>query len=172
MSSSRKTTRSGSLKSVASSLVSADSPTPVEAPPAKNVHTAVGKNDKTLRKTKTVPNPINLAPVAGSPVGTQMASSSNNNNTGGNNDVVAFINQQMEELRNMLVSSHQQMVSRLEEMQRQNDGRFAKIEAEFENFVPAIDKRFGEVEQRIVFIWYKLKKRIMPKRMLRLLQLE
>ena len=149
MSSSRKTTRSGSLKSVASSLASADSPTPVEAPPTKNAHTAVGKNEKTLRKMKSGPNPINVAPVAGSPVGTQVAPP-NNNNTGGSNDVVAFINQQMEELRNMLVNSHQQMVTRLEEMQRQNDGRFAKIEAEFENFVPAIDKRFGEVEQRIV----------------------
>ena len=149
MSSSRKTTRSGSLKSVASSLASADSPTPVEAPPTKNAHTAVGKNEKTLRKMKTGPNPINVTPVAGSPVGTQVAPP-NNNNTGGSNDVVAFINQQMEELRNMLVNSHQQMVSRLEEMQRQNDGRFAKIEAEFENFVPAVDKRFGEVEQRIV----------------------
>ena len=56
----------------------------------------------------------------------------------------------MEEFRNMLISTHQQMVSRMQMMQTQSDHRFTKIEAELSNFIPFVDQRFGEVERRVV----------------------
>jgi len=43
-------------------------------------------------------------------------------------DFVALINKEIEEFRNMLLSSQQQMVSKLEAMQSQSENRFAKIE--------------------------------------------
>jgi len=46
---------------------------------------------------------------------------------------------QMEEFRNMLLSSQLQRVSWLEEMQIQSEDKFAKIEAELSNFFPAVD---------------------------------
>jgi len=55
----------------------------------------------------------------------------------------------MDEFRNMLISSQQQMVSRLEQMQTQSENRFVKIEAELSSFIPTVDQRFGEVEKRV-----------------------
>ena len=60
-------------------------------------------------------------------------------------DFADLINKQMEEFRNMLLSSQQQMVSRLEEMQTKSENRFAKIEAEFDRFIPVMNQWLGEV---------------------------
>ncbi|KAG4094391.1 hypothetical protein H8356DRAFT_1333391 [Neocallimastix lanati (nom. inval.)] len=47
-------------------------------------------------------------------------------------------------LLNMLLSSQQQMVLRLEEMQTKSENRFAKIEAEFDRFIPVMNQWLEE----------------------------
>ena len=76
--------------------------------------------------------------------------SSRKNKSGGAMDIAALINNQMEEFRNMLLSSQQQIVSRLEETQTQSETRLAKIEAELSSFILAVAQLFGEVERRVV----------------------
>jgi len=49
----------------------------------------------------------------------------------------------------MLISSQQQMVSRLEQMQTQSENRFTKIETKLSSFIPAVDQRFREVKKRL-----------------------
>ena len=49
----------------------------------------------------------------------------------------------------MMISTQQQKTVMIEQMQTQNEMRFAKIEAELSNFIPAVDQRFGEVERRV-----------------------
>ena len=55
----------------------------------------------------------------------------------------------MEEFKNMMISTQQQTAAIIEQMQTQSEMRFAKIEAELSNFIPAVDQRFGEVERRV-----------------------
>jgi len=49
----------------------------------------------------------------------------------------------------MMISTQQQIAAMIEQMQTQSEVRFAKIEAEFNQFITAVDQRFGEVERRV-----------------------
>ena len=64
-------------------------------------------------------------------------------------DFAALLSKQMEDFRNMIISTQQQTAAMIEQMQNQSEMRFAKIEAELSNFIPAVDQRFGEVERRV-----------------------
>jgi len=64
-------------------------------------------------------------------------------------DFAALLSKQMEDFKNMMISTQQQTAAMIEQMQNQSEMRFAKIEAELSNFIPAVDQRFGEVERRV-----------------------
>ena len=64
-------------------------------------------------------------------------------------DFTALLSKQMEEFKNMMISTQQQIAAMIEQMQTQSEVRFAKIEAEFNQFITAVDQRFGEVERRV-----------------------
>jgi len=64
-------------------------------------------------------------------------------------DFAALLSKQMEDFKNMIISTQQQTAAMIEQMQNQSEMRFAKIEAELSNFIPAVDQRFGEVERRV-----------------------
>jgi len=64
-------------------------------------------------------------------------------------DFAALLSKQMEEFKNMMISTQQQIAAMIEQMQTQSEVRFAKIEAEFNQFITAVDQRFGEVERRV-----------------------
>ena len=61
-------------------------------------------------------------------------------------DFAALLSKQMEDFKNMILSTQQQTAAMIEQIQNQSEMRFAKIEAELSNFIPAVDQRFGEVE--------------------------
>ena len=75
--------------------------------------------------------------------------SSTNNNNGGVANFTAFINKQMEEFKDMLLSSQKQMASKLEVIQNHSESRFSKIEDELINLIPGVEKRISEVERRV-----------------------
>ena len=81
--------------------------------------------------------------------GTNQGESSSKNVNAGAMDFAALLNKKMEEFKNMMISTQQQKTVMIEQMQTQNEMRFAKIEAELSNFIPAVDQRFGEVERRV-----------------------
>jgi len=58
-------------------------------------------------------------------------------------DFDALMNKQMEQFRNIMIISPQQIVSRLEQMWTQSEDRLDKIEDEFSSLLPA--ERFREV---------------------------
>jgi len=60
-----------------------------------------------------------------------------------------LLSKQMEDFKNMMISTQQQTAAMIEQMQNQSEMRFAKIEAELSNFIPAVDQRFREVERRV-----------------------
>ncbi|ORY08494.1 hypothetical protein LY90DRAFT_519023 [Neocallimastix californiae] len=153
----RKTTRSGSLKSSVGSVTAENSFTPVEAPPARRQNTGDKKTTSTPEKPAALkPKPAVAAetskpeaskPEARKPGITQGESSNKNNNAGAMN-FAALLSKQMEEFKNMMISTQQQ-TSTIEQMQTQSEVRFAEIEAELSQFIPAVDQRFGEVERRV-----------------------
>jgi len=49
----------------------------------------------------------------------------------------------------MMISTQQQTAAMIELMQTQSKIRFAKIEAELNNFIPIVDQRFGKVKRRV-----------------------
>jgi len=110
---SRKTPRSGSLKSSVGSMFAEIIPTPVEAPPAWHQNTGDKKTTSTSEKTaasKPKPAAVREAskpeankPEASKPRTTQGESSSKNNNVGAM-DFAALLNKQMEEFRNIMIS--------------------------------------------------------------------
>ena len=57
-------------------------------------------------------------------------------------DFAALLSKQMEDFKNMIISTQQQTAAMIEQMQNQSEMRFAKIEAELSNFIPAVDQRF------------------------------
>ena len=67
--------------------------------------------------------------------------SSTNNNNGGVANFTAFINKQIEEFKDMLLSSKQQMASKLEAIQNQSESRFSKIEDGLINLIPGVEKK-------------------------------
>ncbi|KAG4094851.1 hypothetical protein H8356DRAFT_997862, partial [Neocallimastix lanati (nom. inval.)] len=154
----RKTTRSGSLKSSVGSVTAESSPTPVEAPPSRRQNTGDKKMTTTPEKpaaTKPKPavapeksQPEASKPEASRPETNQGESSSKNVNAGVM-DFAALLSKQMEDFKNMIISTQQQTAAMIEQMQNQSEMRFAKIEAELSNFIPAVDQRFGEVERRV-----------------------
>ena len=81
--------------------------------------------------------------------GTNQGESSSKNVNAGAMDFAALLSKQMEDFRNMIISTQQQTAAMIEQMQNQSEMRFAKIEAELSNFIPAVDQRFGEVERRV-----------------------
>jgi len=64
-------------------------------------------------------------------------------------DFTALLSKQMEEFKNMMINTQQQIAAMIGQMQTQSEVRFAKIEAEFNQFITAVDQRFGEVERRV-----------------------
>ena len=112
----RKTTRSGSLKSSVGSVAADNSPTPLEAPPARPQNTGDKKATNTPEKPATQkPKPAAAAeiskseaskPEASKPKATQGESSSKNN-TAGAMDFAALLSKQMEEFKNMMISTQQ-----------------------------------------------------------------
>jgi len=149
----RKTTRSDSLKSSVGSVVADNSPLPVEAPPARRQNTGDKKTTNTpekpaASKPKPAVAPETSKPEASKPGATQRESSSKSNNAGAM-DFAALLSKQMEEFKNMMISTQQQTAAMIEQMQTQSEVRFAKIEAELSHFIPAVDQRFGEVEKRV-----------------------
>ncbi|ORY10374.1 hypothetical protein LY90DRAFT_518706 [Neocallimastix californiae] len=117
----RKTTRSGSLKSSVGSVAAESSPTPVEAPPSRRQNTGDKKTTSTPEKpAASKPKPA-AAPEKSQPEasksetrkpGTNQGESSNKNVNAGAMD-------------------------------------FAALLTELSNFIPAVDQRFGEVERRV-----------------------
>ncbi|ORY26738.1 hypothetical protein LY90DRAFT_513675 [Neocallimastix californiae] len=154
----RKKTRSGSLKSSVGSVAAENSPTPVEAPPARRQNTGDKKTTSTPEKpAASKPKPAAAAetskpeaskPEASKPGATQGESSSKSNNAGAM-DFAALLSKQMEEFKNMMISTQQQTAAMIEQMQTQSEVRFAKIEAELSQFIPEVDQQFGEVEKRV-----------------------
>ena len=82
--------------------------------------------------------------------GTNQGESSNKGNNPGVVDFAALLNKQLEEFKNMMISTQQQTAAMIEQIQTQSETRFARIEAELSNFIPAVEQRFGEVERRVV----------------------
>jgi len=64
-------------------------------------------------------------------------------------DFAALLSKQMEEFKNIMISTQQQTAALIKQIQAQSKVRFAKIEAEFSHFIPAVDQRFGEVERMV-----------------------
>jgi len=64
-------------------------------------------------------------------------------------DFAALLSKQMEEFKNMMISTQQQTAALIKQIQAQSKVRFAKIEAEFSHLIPAVDQRFGEVERMV-----------------------
>ncbi|KAG4084155.1 hypothetical protein H8356DRAFT_1378220, partial [Neocallimastix lanati (nom. inval.)] len=154
----RKTTRSGSLKSSVGSVTAESSPTPVEAPPSRRQNTGDKKMTSTpekpaASKPKPAAAPEKSQPEASKPEasrpGTNQGESSSKNVNAGAMDFAALLSKQMEDFKNMIISTQQQTAAMIEQMQNQSEMRFAKIEAELSNFIPAVDQRFGEVERRV-----------------------
>jgi len=154
----RKTTRSGSLKSSVGSVTAESSPTPVEAPPSRRQNTRDKKVTSTpekpaASKPKPAAAPEKSQPEASKPEaskpGTNQGESSSKNVNAGAMDFAALLSKQMEDFKNMMISTQQQTAAMIEQMQNQSEMRFAKIEAELSNFIPAVDQRFGEVERRV-----------------------
>ncbi|ORY12056.1 hypothetical protein LY90DRAFT_637107 [Neocallimastix californiae] len=154
----RKTTRSGSLKSSVGSVTAESSPTPVEPPPSRRQNTGDKKMTSTpekpaASKPKPAAAPEKSQPEASKPEasrpGTNQGESSSKNVNAGAMDFAALLSKQMEDFKNMIISTQQQTVAMIEQMQNQSEMRFAKIEAELSNFIPAVDQRFGEVERRV-----------------------
>ncbi|KAG4100932.1 hypothetical protein H8356DRAFT_1034704 [Neocallimastix lanati (nom. inval.)] len=154
----RKTTRSGSLKSSVGSVTADSSPTPVEAPPSRRQNTGDKKMTTTpekpaASKPKPAAAPEKSQPEASKPEasrpGTNQGESSSKNVNAGAMDFAALLSKQMEDFKNMIISTQQQTAAMIEQMQNQSEMRFAKIEAELSNFIPAVDQRFGEVERRV-----------------------
>ncbi|ORY20200.1 hypothetical protein LY90DRAFT_634010 [Neocallimastix californiae] len=154
----RKTTRSGSLKSSVGSVTAESSPTPVEAPPSRRQNTGDKKMTSTpekpaASKPKPAAAPEKSQPEASKPEasrpGTNQGESSSKNVNAGAMDFAALLSKQMEDFKNMIISTQQQTAAMIEQMQNQSEMKFAKIEAELSNFIPAVDQRFGEVERRV-----------------------
>ncbi|KAG4083478.1 hypothetical protein H8356DRAFT_1017464, partial [Neocallimastix lanati (nom. inval.)] len=154
----RKTTRSGSLKSSVGSVTAESSPTPVDAPPSRRQNTGDKKMTTTpekpaASKPKPAAAPEKSQPEASKPEasrpGTNQGESSSKNVNAGAMDFAALLSKQMEDFKNMILSTQQQTAAMIEQMQNQSEMRFAKIEAELSNFIPAVDQRFGEVERRV-----------------------
>ncbi|KAG4086748.1 hypothetical protein H8356DRAFT_961991, partial [Neocallimastix lanati (nom. inval.)] len=93
--STRKTARSGLLKSSVGSIVANSSPTPAEAPTARRQNTGSKKTIKI--KPAVVPVTSKHESIHGE--------SSTNNNNGGVTNLTAFINKHMEEFKDILLSS-------------------------------------------------------------------
>ncbi|KAG4094405.1 hypothetical protein H8356DRAFT_881496, partial [Neocallimastix lanati (nom. inval.)] len=154
----RKTTRSGSLKSSVGSVTAESSPTPAEAPPSRRRNTGDKKMTTTpeksaVSKPKPAVAPEKSQPEASKPEAsrpeTNQGESSSKNVNAGAMDFAALLSKQMEDFKNMIISTQQQTAAMIEQMQNQSEMRFAKIEAELSNFIPAVDQRFGEVERRV-----------------------
>jgi len=137
----RKTTRSGSLKSSVGIVVAESSPTPVEAPPARRQNTGdkktTGNPEKpAASKPKPATAPEANKPEAGksearkyeaSKPGTTQRESLSKSNNAGAIDFTALLSKQMEEFKNMMISTQQQTVAMIEQMQIQSEIRFAKF---------------------------------------------
>ncbi|KAG4101390.1 hypothetical protein H8356DRAFT_932983 [Neocallimastix lanati (nom. inval.)] len=154
----RKTTKSGSLKSSVGSVAAKSGPTPVEAPPSRRQNTGDKKTTSTpekpaVSKPKPAAAPEKSQPEASKPEaskpGTNQGESSSKNVNARAMDFAALLSKQMEDFKNMMISTQQQTAAMIEQMQNQSEMRFAKIEAELSNFIPAVDQRFGEVERRV-----------------------
>ncbi|ORY21669.1 hypothetical protein LY90DRAFT_515973 [Neocallimastix californiae] len=154
----RKTTRSGSPKCSVGSVTAESSPTPVDAPPSRRQNTGDKKMTTTpekpaASKPKPAAAPEKSQPEASKPEasrpGTNQGESSSKYTNAGAMDFAALLSKQMEDFRNMILSTQQQTAAMIEQMQNQSEMRFAKIEAELSNFIPAVDQRFGEVERRV-----------------------
>ncbi|KAG4101176.1 hypothetical protein H8356DRAFT_933203 [Neocallimastix lanati (nom. inval.)] len=114
----KKTTRSGSLKSSVGSVAAENSPTPVEAPPARRQNTGNKKTSNTPEKPKPTAIPENSKPEASKPEdskpGTTQGDSSSKSNNAGSMDFAALLSKQMEEFKNMMISKQQQTVAMIE----------------------------------------------------------
>ncbi|KAG4097752.1 hypothetical protein H8356DRAFT_1275048 [Neocallimastix lanati (nom. inval.)] len=145
----RKTTRSGSLKSSVGSVTAESSPTPVDAPPSRRQNTGDKKMTTTpekpaVSKPKPAVAPEKSQPEASKPEaskpGTNQGESSSKNVNAGAMDFAALLSKQMEDFKNMIISTQQQTAAMIEQMQNQSEMRFAKIEAELSNFIPAVNQ--------------------------------
>ncbi|KAG4104098.1 hypothetical protein H8356DRAFT_1351057 [Neocallimastix lanati (nom. inval.)] len=125
----RKTTRSGSLKSSVSSVVAENR---AEAPLARRQNTGDKKTTSTPEKpaaSKSKPaatpeaskleasKPEASTSEASKPETTQGESSIKNNNIRAM-EITALLNKQMEEFRNIMISTHKQMVLRMEKKKK------------------------------------------------------
>ena len=117
----RKTTRSASFKILVGSVSAENSPTPVEAPPTRRQNTWDKKTINTPEKSAaSKPKPATSKPEASKPEAskpgaTQGESLSKSNNTGVM-DFAALLSKQMEEFKNMMISTQQQTDAMIEQM--------------------------------------------------------
>jgi len=51
-----------------------------------------------------------------------------------------LLRNQMEEFKNMMISTQQQTADMIDQMQTPSEIKFAKIEAELSNYIPALDQ--------------------------------
>ena len=157
----RQTNRNGSLKSSIGSVDTENSYTPAEAPPTRLQNTGQKKITTTPQKLAASNPKLAAAPEASklevtklkvsktkaSKPGTIKGQNWSKKNCGGAMDFDALMNKQMEQFRNIMIISPQQIVSRLEQMWTQSEDRLDKIEDEFSSLIPA--ERFKEVERRV-----------------------
>jgi len=123
-------------------VVAENSPTLVEAPPSRLQNTGDKKTTSTPEKpAASKPKPATAPetskpeasiPEASKPGTTQRESSSKSNNAGAM-DFVALLSNQMEEFKNMMISTQQQTADMIDQIQTQSEIKFAKIEAELSN---------------------------------------
>ncbi|KAG4084113.1 hypothetical protein H8356DRAFT_1355511 [Neocallimastix lanati (nom. inval.)] len=117
----RQTNRSGSLKSSIGSVDTENIYTPAEKLAASNPKLAAAPEASKLEVTK-----LKDSKTKASKPGTIKAM-----------DFDALMNKQMEQFRNIMIISPQQIVSRLEQMWTQSEDRLDKIEDEFSSLLPA-----------------------------------
>ena len=119
----KTTTRSGSLKSLVSSVVAKNSPTPVEAPPARRQNRGDKKSTNTPKKpTASKPKPYAASETSkpetskseSSKSGTTQGESSSKSNNVGAMDFAALLSKQMEEFKSMMISTQQQTAAMIE----------------------------------------------------------
>jgi len=89
-------------------------------------------------KPKPAAAPEKSQPEASKPEasrpGTNPGESSSKNVNAGAMDFATLLSKQMEDFKNMILSTQQQTAAMIEQMQNQSEMRFAKIEAELSNY--------------------------------------
>jgi len=100
------------------SVAAENSPTPIEAPPARGQNTGYKKTTYTPEKLAAAAETSKYEaskPEASKPGATQGESSSKNN-TAGAMVFAALLSKQMEEFKNMIISIQQQTAAMIEQM--------------------------------------------------------